>query len=114
MAKARRTATSQKSRFPYIHTYITIIQTVFQILFWIATAIGGIILMIGAIKQFSSELVPLLVKVQGAGVILFIAIVWFFMYIAIMASIDLLKVFLSIEEKCAVSAIALQRITTKR
>ena len=120
--QAKKTAVTrpkgQKSRFPYIHTYITIVRTIYQVLFWILTIPGVIgiwgVPIAGVIAQQS--------EAEGAGALalvlpffgaMVVTVLWFFSYIAVMASIDLLKVFLSIEEKSAFSAHALRMIAAK-
>ena len=122
--KRRRATTSagpkgQKSRFPYIHTYITIVRTVYQVLFWILSVPGAIgvwgvpvLTLVGHRTDDMAQRDPLGIVLAFCGA-MFITVIWFFSYIAVMASIDLLKVFLSIEEKSTLSAHALRMIANK-
>ena len=122
--KRRQKATStslkgQKSRFPYIHTYITIVKTVYQVLFWIITVPGligvwgvPVLAVIGHRSADSTQTNPLSLVLLFSGAMI-ATVLWFFSYIAVMASIDLLKVFLSIEEKSAFSAHALRTIAAR-
>jgi hypothetical protein len=110
----------QKSRFPYIHTYITIVRTVYQVLFWILSVPGAIgiwgvpvLTLVGQQADDTARSNSLEVVLAFCGAML-ITVIWFFSYIAVMASIDLLKVFLSIEEKTTLSAHALRMIANQK